>query len=230
MAYSNELMQKFVARRRNHPYFNLPPVISIENGRVDINPKALLFSIEAFNSVSRTTEGENAPIYKAVTRTAKLQATSWGDWGLSVYAVKTSYFANREEFNQFIKHQYFEQEPQPMQTVIALRDAFRQTGVEITVDYQHLMESGDKEMRIRIQEFLWMNPGPYGERRLQDRLLNATFGQLFGASTITDLHDEETGAKQFALSDFQVCCQDGNERRAAARHGEFYLFFRFGTS
>jgi hypothetical protein len=167
------------------------------------------------------------PESKGFSPTEKLRATSWGEWDLAVHRIKTSYFADRAEFDRFTKRESRAPSPDPIRDRISLEEAFRIMKTEISVDYK---SDPNEKLQEKVQEWLWKRPGPYGVKCLDKKLLNEAFREMFGPSEYGRTYEEESGVKIYEICDFKLYFNDGNEARAGAWYGEYFLLFCHGTS
>lgn len=164
--------------------------------------------------------------------TKKLILTSYGDWDISVVMVKSSNFSNRNDFDQIMlerSRSAFGGVVPKVHSSISLLDAFRQVHVNIAVDAAHVLSSATEEQREKYDSYFWQ----YGKTRTEKRLLNSLLLKLFGSPSRQDTVDDqgyEAGFKELTIHDFNFYFEDGNGSHGTARHGDFYLYFGFGSS
>lgn len=165
--------------------------------------------------------------------TKKLILTSWGDWEIWVVMVKSSNFSNRNDFDQIMLQGSRSSHGNVVPTVypsISLLDAFRRIHVNISVDTAHVLSSATEEQREKYDSYFWQ----YGKTETDKRLLNSLLVKLFGPSSrqdnVDDQGSDEAGFKELKIYDLNFYSEGGNTSHGTARHGDFYLYFKFDSS
>lgn len=164
--------------------------------------------------------------------TNKLILSSHGDWEISVVMVKSQNFDSREDFDEIMlegSRSSFGGTPPTVYSSISLLDAFRKLHVKISVDTENVLSSATEEQRETYDSYFWK----YGKEKTKKRLLNSLLLKLFGSPSTKDTVDYkgyEAGFKELTIYEFRFYYEDGNTSQGTARHGDYFLYFRYDTS
>lgn len=229
--------QEFLEMKMKNPYLNR----IIEAGN-NCQPKYAMPSILQANCQG-TKIHKNAPYpdedkcmkrdqFSNLISTKKLILTSYGDWDISIVMVKSSNFSNRKDFDEIVlqrSRSSFGRVIPKVYSSISLLDALRQVHVKVSVDTANVLASATEEQRDKYDSYFWQ----YGKAKTEQRLLNSLLLKLFGSPSRRDTFAEkgyEAGFKELTIYDFNFYFEGGNASHGTARHGDYYLYFDFGSS